>query len=77
MQTDNFDKQIAEKLKNRRLSPSGSACDFLSNQLYEVHHSSRNYNMVLLSYVASLLLLLSIRIFYLTADTNTLIDFST
>ncbi|WP_299677801.1 hypothetical protein [uncultured Tenacibaculum sp.] len=75
MQTDNFDKQIAEKLKNRRLSPSGSAWERLSNQLDEVDQSKRKNKMVVLGYVASILLLVSIGIFYLKGETNNSIEF--
>lgn len=75
MQTDNFDKQIAEKLKNRRLSPSGSAWERLSNQLDEVDQSKRKNKLVLLSYVASILLLISLGTFFLKDDINNSIDF--
>ncbi|SNR16082.1 hypothetical protein [Tenacibaculum jejuense] len=75
MQTDNFDKQIAEKLKNRRLSPSGSAWERLSNQLDEVDQSKRKNKIVVLGYVASILLLVSIGVFYLKGETSNSVEF--
>ncbi len=75
MQTDNFEKQLVEKLKDRKISPSESAWERLNNKLDEVDTSKRKKKIFFLGYVASILLLVSIGVFYLKGETNNSIEF--
>lgn len=69
MQTNkNIEQQIAEKLKNRELQPSSSAWERLANQLDEQEAKSSKRRWRYLGYAASILLLISAGVFYLTKD---------
>ena len=65
MQTNNIDKQIADKLKNRELKTSASAWERLSNQLDEQQVSKKKNWFTYIGYAASVLLVFSLGISFL------------
>ncbi|WP_420552938.1 hypothetical protein [Tenacibaculum aiptasiae] len=65
MQANNIDKNIKDKLKNRELKPSASAWERLSIQLDQEKARKKKKRIQLLSYAASVILLVSIGILYL------------
>ncbi len=65
MQANNIDKNIKDKLKNRELKPSASAWERLSIQLDQEKARKKKKRIQLLSYAASVILLVSISILYL------------
>ena len=64
MQVNNIDKNIKDKLKNRELKPSASAWERLSIQLDQEKARKKKKRIQLLSYAASVILLVSIGILY-------------
>lgn len=66
MQTNKIDKHIANKLKNRELTPSASAWERLSNQLDEQQVSKKNNWFKYVGYAASVLLIVSLGLTFLS-----------
>jgi len=66
MQTNKIDKQIADKLKNRELTPSVSAWERLSNQLDEQQASKKSNWYKYAGYAASIVLLISVGFTFFT-----------
>lgn len=66
MQTNKIDKHIADKLKNRELTPSASAWERLSNQLDEQQVSKKNNWFKYVGYAASVLLIVSLGLTFLS-----------
>lgn len=78
MQTNNIDKHIASKLKDRALKPSSSAWERLNVQLDNEQRKKKKKGMLYLGYVASIAILISFGVFYQVANgsenvTNTII----
>lgn len=67
MSTNKIDKHIADKLKNRELSPSPSAWERLSSQLDEHQNKKKTNWFLYVGYAAGLALLLSIGFRFFTA----------
>ncbi|RKF03791.1 hypothetical protein C8N26_1419 [Tenacibaculum lutimaris] len=75
MSTNKIDKQIADKLKNRELSPSSSAWERLNSQLDEHQNQKKRNWFLYVGYAASLALLLSVGFsFFLNSDTEKSIE---
>ncbi|CAM1347698.1 hypothetical protein [Tenacibaculum crassostreae] len=68
MSTNKIDKHIADKLKNRELSPSPSAWERLSSQLDEHQNKKKTNWFLYFGYAAGVALLLSIGFRFFTAS---------
>lgn len=68
MQTNKIDKHIADKLKNRELTPSASAWERLSNQLDEQQVFKKNNWFKYVGYAASVLLIVSLGLTFLSKN---------
>ncbi|WBX75596.1 hypothetical protein PG911_13145 [Tenacibaculum ovolyticum] len=70
MQTNNIDKDIASKLKDRELKPSSSAWERLNVQLDNEQRKKKKKGMLYLGYVASIAILISLGVFYQVTNSN-------
>ncbi|WP_299104385.1 hypothetical protein [uncultured Tenacibaculum sp.] len=70
MSTNNIDKEIVKRLKNREFQPSSSAWERLSSQLNE-HTVRKRKQRVRISAAASILLLLGLSTMYFFKSTDT------
>ncbi|AZJ35907.1 hypothetical protein [Tenacibaculum singaporense] len=75
MSSNNIDKHIAEKLKNRELKPSNSAWERLETRLDNQEATKKRNWFLYLGYAAGLALLISFVAFYFTgSDSKTPIE---
>lgn len=68
MSSNNIDKHIAEKLKNRELKPSNSAWERLETRLDNQEATKKRNWFLYVGYAASLALLISFAAFYFTGS---------
>lgn len=64
MQTNNFEKHLVEKLKNRTVTPSESAWERLSTQLDEEEGKSKKKKFFYLGYAASIVVVVALGVLY-------------
>ncbi|CAM1343660.1 hypothetical protein [Tenacibaculum amylolyticum] len=64
MQTNNFEKHLVEKLKNRTVTPSESAWERLSAQLDEEEGKNKKKKFFYLGYAASILVVVTLGILF-------------